>query len=242
MVTSNNISASRVGRMNYSFKGISIFRLKTFEDLCSHMLTLLKHGYTEAKSKPGLFYLKGKQGQCYFADMRGTDIVPIWSDPQPLFYVSFPDAMPFWLRSRLASGEYRRLGICRVSAEFDSEESGYAISAPELGLYMSAGVGGYCCQCGKDFSGDGDYCSKECRLAFEEVHSPHCSVCHTRLVFGQGDNHHINYAQDVTILVCRSCHLKIHRGSELGQYRPIDTSLPKRGSPATPPPSEAVKP
>jgi hypothetical protein len=42
-------------------------------------------GYSEAISKPNLF-CRSTQIVVFFADMRGTKEVPIWSDPVPLFY------------------------------------------------------------------------------------------------------------------------------------------------------------
>lgn len=46
---------------------------------------LVRLGYIEARSKPNLFRRDAKT-VTFFADMRGTEIVPIWSDPRPLFY------------------------------------------------------------------------------------------------------------------------------------------------------------
>jgi len=209
--------------MAYKFKGIPIFKLSTFEVLCSNMMHLISNGYIESKKKTGLFYRKGTYDEIYFADMRGTDMVPIWSDPCPLFYANFPDAMPYWKRCRLASAEYKNLSICRVSCEFDSTE--YSVNVPELGLYMSKGTDGYCEQCGIDFSGDGEFCSIKCADLFDDLHSPHCSICNKRLEYTQGDLHHTNYAEDIVMLVCRSCHLKIHRGVALKEYKPVDKPL-----------------
>lgn len=209
--------------MAYSFRGLPIFKLRTFEQLCSNLTTLISNGYQESYRKPALFYRKGVENEIYFADMRGTEIIPMWSDPAPLFYAKFPIEIPFWKRSRLATAEYRRLKVCRLSNEFDADE--YAISVPELGIWMSNGSAGYCDQCGKDFEGDGCYCSLECADLADELHSPHCKICNKRLDWDSGDRHHLNYADGITILVCRSCHLKIHRGTSLELYKPVDKRL-----------------
>lgn len=59
---------------------------------------LKKLGYKESTTKPHLFYkhikteIRSKDGQitrvngAVFADLRGTEIVPIWSDSRPLIY------------------------------------------------------------------------------------------------------------------------------------------------------------
>lgn len=44
--------------------------------------------------------------------------------------------------------------------------------------------------------------------------------------------HHVNYAKNIQIPVCRSCHSKIHNGSdpELQKYLPVDKRPKNQGS------------
>lgn len=47
---------------------------------------LCQEGFKQAREKPWLFLLPIKGVGMFFADMGGTDEVPIWSDPTPLYY------------------------------------------------------------------------------------------------------------------------------------------------------------
>ncbi|OLS29421.1 MAG: hypothetical protein HeimC2_00510 [Candidatus Heimdallarchaeota archaeon LC_2] len=48
--------------------------------------SLINLNYKESKQKPNLFYRVLPNGGVIFADMRGTEIVPIWEDPRPMIY------------------------------------------------------------------------------------------------------------------------------------------------------------
>jgi hypothetical protein len=197
---------------------------KTYEMMLGFGCLLTKHGYVESFEKPNLFYRKAEDGTVYFADMRGTDIVAIWEDPSPLFYAQFPDNMPYWQRSRLASMEFSDLEICRLSFEFDPEE--YCIVANDLGIYMSNSSLGWCDWCGKDFQRDGHFCCAECEQAHNDYYTKmlieHCKICNKELGDKEEIRHHVNYKENITISICRSCHLKIHRGKSLSDYIPVD--------------------
>jgi hypothetical protein len=193
---------------------------KIYSQLVGYSRVLKYHGYIESAKKPNLFFKH--MGEAYFfnnkeqwttptffADMRGTSEVPIWSDPSPLFYVTFSGEPPRWLKNRLAGQEFDNLRICRESYEPDLEE------------YSTQGDNGYCIICGKDFQDEGAYCSKQCENAERNFALPRCQVC------GEiSDNgllkHHLNYAEDKTIIICQSCHLKIHRGNNLPELKPVD--------------------
>lgn len=47
---------------------------------------LTKLNYRESIKKPNLFYRILANGGLIFADMRGSEIIPIWEDPRPLIY------------------------------------------------------------------------------------------------------------------------------------------------------------
>lgn len=200
----------------YLWAGEPIYRIDTALDLEHNEWVLLSKGYRESSRKPKLFY-RSDLGVVFFADMRGTDYVPVWQDTSPLFYVGQCD-IPRWRLSRIASQEFSRLGCCRLPTM--SDDTYYCIDAPDLGHY-ALGLG-YCVHCGKDIESDDDYCSPECAEASRLASMAHCVVCNkpiegTGLVF-----HHTNYAKDETVDVCRSCHLRIHRGTDLTQWKPVD--------------------
>jgi len=196
---------------------------------------LLKVAYQEFSKYPNLFYRKSSNG-LFFVDMRGTKNVPIWEEPVPLIYWRFGKAVPEWKRMRQIKEEFSRLdnqGISiRVnhSSEFPSYEAG----------------DGYCRECRTDFQASGSYCSDECaskalkrRYAMIMNRAPTCGVCKRKIVEDSyltiasilGANlttskvkHHVSYARDETILVCRSCHAKIHLSEDptLKTFRPED--------------------
>ena len=165
--------------------------------------------------------------------MRGTEIVPIWEDTNPLFYWNFKDDIPNWKKRRLIDEEYHRLvGTgCRIRISDESDE------------WFLPDEDGFCIICRKDFQGDGLYCSDDCEKqdyrkdAAKIVNdSPACEVCGKKIVDEWASRileekfphrkikHHISYADDKTKLVCAQCHSKIHHSNddELSKLRPID--------------------
>ncbi len=190
--------------------------------MCGFSRVLKAHSYFESVRKPNLFYKH--TGRAYFwnnnqhwttptffADMRGTSSVPIYKDTSPLFYAQFTNNPPRWLKTRLASDEFNNLKICRECSELD--HSDYNLQDME---------NGYCIVCGKDFQEDGSYCSQQCQQAAEHLGKVKCRVCGRVLEHNQAIEHHLEYAENKTILVCRSCHLKIHRGVKLPYLKPVD--------------------
>jgi len=195
---------------------------KTYNKMLGYSRVLKAHNYTESLGKPNLFYKHDGQAHFYsnqytmvtlFADMRGTELVPIWEDPSPLLYAQFSSNPPKWLMKRLLEQEYEELRVCRLSffAEYEPE-----------GLMFSEGGDGYCIVCGKDFQADGLYCSPQCQQADENLGKIKCRVCGKVLEYNQTIEHHLEYAENKTILICRSCHLKIHRGTKLPHLKPVD--------------------
>ena len=185
---------------------------KTYSKMLTYGRTLKKFGYRESLNKPNLFYRKDEDnGVVFFADMRGTDVVPVYEDPSPMLYAKFPDVMPTWKRKRIFEQEYGELPICRVSfyEEFEPE-----------GLMFGDGGNGFCIVCGKDFHNEGLYCSPQCEEAHKSLTKVRCRVCGKVLEYTQSVEHHLNYAENKKITVCRSCHLKIHRGTKLPNLKP----------------------
>lgn len=186
----------------------------TWDKMIGFARVLMARGYRESRSKPNLFYRSFAAG-CFFADMRGTEEVPIWSDPSPLFYVQWADSSPDtgWLRRRYALAEFNTLRFCRLSF-YEEFEPG--------GLLFGEGGDGFCIVCGADFKSDGLYCSAQCQRVSESLGTTKCRVCGEVLKLGQTIEHHLDYAEDKTIVVCRGCHMKIHRGSRFPALKPAD--------------------
>lgn len=201
---------------------------------------LRKLGYEESRTKLNLFYkpinteVKSKDRKynivkgAVFADLRGTDIIPIWSDSRPLIYftdlpfnifipefillersgcsprVSFyddcePDGWMFGLDG-IPSGFCKRCGV-EIIDEVDWE----ILRKDFIELY-SQGIDQnlevqYCETCRKI-----EYSMRDYRLQhYEDFKS--CQLCGTK----EGQvRHHINYNPEKIIRICRSCHGKIH--------------------------------
>lgn len=194
---------------------IDKFGREIYADTYNKMLhfgsILLRSNYKESRNKANLFFKKSGQNVIFFADMRGTEIVPLWEDPSPLLYATFPGTMPKWERRRLMEQEHASLGIGRFSF-YDGFE-------PD-GLFFGDGGDGYCIVCHKDFSGEGLFCSTRCEQAYKEMGKERCSICGKELPYDKLIQHHINYPENKTINVCRSCHSKIHKGSSLEKLKP----------------------
>ena len=203
------IAQDKFGRRIYS---------SVYQRLRKHGDVLERHGYRESAKSHNLFWKRGECGMVYFGDMRGTEETPIWQCPVPLFYaITTDEDMPDWKYKRLYKQEYERLGICRLSY--------YAENEPD-GVMFGQGGDGYCVGCGKDFQDDGLYCTPDCERQDNERIEEHlkrpCHVCQGVRRIDELVRHHLDYARDVTITVCRSCHWKIHQGGRHPDLLPID--------------------
>lgn len=207
---------------------------RTWFQMCKNAKALKKAGYTESKKKPNLFYLKivtslpttqtlligGGQTfvqkksteVIFFADMRGTDMVKIWENTDPYLSWTFPEPTPGWKKRRVIKAELKRLSKLGCPSRL----SYYQTSEP--GGLMFSDEDGFCRYCGKDFQSDGRYCSNDCLKNARERYEmwrrsglPACSVCHKKLERDERIFHHVSYYPVETVIVCRSCHTKIHR-------------------------------
>ena len=177
---------------------------------------LLRNGYKEAKNKKNLFYKKNELG-CFFADIRGTSMVPIWQDSRPLLYYSFKKKGLNWKKRRLVKQELKNLFkkgcVCRLSYEFPLENEEF--EGTEVAFHEDDGWyvwdDGYCWYCGKDFQDEGSFCSTECEEKFEEGLKEACPVCNEKMDFLTGIKHHISYFPEKIVFVHVACHNKIHK-------------------------------
>jgi len=196
---------------------------ETFIILKKYEKILITQGYQESNKKVNLFAKHTIDGS-FYADMRGTEEVKIWSDPSPLFYWFLKQTIPSWYRRRLIKIEMKTLfkaGCpCRLSDDnHDGIEGESYIVCESEGRYDWPD--GYCKYCGKDFHNDGDFCSNKCAGEYTEKYLwKKCEVCKQTKPDNQLIKHHITYVPEKTIIVCRSCHHKIHRTAQYINLRP----------------------
>ncbi len=200
---------------------------------------LEKLGYKESYNKPNLFYkyirkssekdeLGNKQG-IFFADLRGTDIVPIWDEPKPITYSKDLPFEKYIVEFILLI----RAGCSPRLTFFQSmEPSGWA-----FGLYEMPS--GYCKRCGSDiiYSVKWDILEEDINDLFSKGIDPnieinYCNICREieyakreyRLKYLSNSkfcelcgikeaelDHHITYNPSKIIRLCRSCHGKLHK-------------------------------
>jgi len=83
---------------------------------------LVALGYSEHTRKPDL-YVCSHPSVTFYADLRGTAMVPIWEDTSALFYWRFSGNLPLTLRRRMLAIETMRLRDVpwRVSGEMHED-------------------------------------------------------------------------------------------------------------------------
>lgn len=206
-----------------------------FRRLLRNGMRLEANGYFESVKKANLFVKKTAEG-VYFADMRGTKEVPIWTDTKPLFYWKFEEPVPPWKLRRIIKEELLRLFDvecpCRLSFEFHDSQGFEEVSTyldEENGIYHWPT--GYCELCGRDFEGEGEFCSKECEAANEELYKARCAKCGVSIDYKNAVDHHITYEPERKVLVCKSCHLKIHKSKKPTALKPPAESAKRFYSP-----------
>jgi len=212
--------------------GRRIYSNALWQKLLSTGQKLTELGYKESRSKPNLFFMKNECG-VFFADLRGTEIVPIWDDPRPLFYWNFSDDMPAWRCRRLIKEELIRLGSndCKARLSFEAykdrvfEETSVFIAEDELIFNWSEG---HCRNCGKDFQAEGEFCSKECEKEYEEKLKATCPVCGKKIDLLKEVKHHTRYSPEEMIFVHAGCHGKIHKSNLYPHLKPNDYLVNKR--------------
>jgi hypothetical protein len=193
--------------------------------------------WRESNNKPNLFY-KTFNRVTVFADMRGTEVIPIWEAPYPYIYAisGFED----W---------ERRNAIRLASKDFKNGEIEYRFSFPDTsepdGLFFGPEdelADGFCKMCDAEITAEDMrtalFCSDHCEKAhaqLEEMRRENrenaikCVLCGKPLGVFSSDTilHHIQYEPSEKLVhVCRSCHRKIHSNHEkypdLAPSRPPD--------------------
>lgn len=195
---------------------------------------LRKLGYKESANKHNLFYNKSRDGNLFFADMRGTEEVPVWESLSPLFYWKAVSSKEKWLVRRIIKQEFNRL----KDANCNPRLSFYQKHEPDELFFhgFDESGDGYCRICKKDFQNDGLYCSPLCeteannrekaewyKYLLEESKKIVCAICNRNPKIKDHENwyhlegfiqHHTSYSPEIKIAVCTSCHVKIHKNGE----------------------------
>ena len=216
--------------------GRPIFSDKIWNKMLENGAILQKIGYKESFKSPNLFYKgfpseQGKNGTI-FVDLRGTDFIPIWEDPDPIVYkfdnLAFIDFMK----------EVVKLKGSGVTIRF----SYYDSCEPEgWGFFLDEIPSGYCKRCGKNIVNEVDWTVLENGAYNAKIHENlmiiniivnHCNICKKMEITKQeyrekclknadlcelcGEKnaeltHHITYKTAKTIRLCRSCHGVLHK-------------------------------
>lgn len=196
---------------------------KTFLVLKKYGELLAGLGWKESLRKPNLFYRVFHE-ITVFADMRGTKIIPIWEDPSPLMYVSAKNHQD-WERRRAMRNAVEELDSSGIPHRFsfydEAELEGLFFGDPDVL------PDGKCKLCGKEFSHDSLFCSEKCedtnsqleKLRMEvraRANNVECAVCGKTVKEWGKDYimHHVDYDEEKTIPVCRSCHPFVHSRHE----------------------------
>lgn len=201
-----------------------------FLKLKKNEAVLLARGYREHDRKPNLFCREIHRGR-FFADMQGTEGVPIWEDTRPLFYWNFNQRKPKWERRRLIRRELidlRAAGCsCRLSfyALFRTEELSSVSTEvdEENGVYIWDD--GYCRFCKKDFFNEGTFCSRECEAHYDNTLKIPCAACDEKIPLFKEVRHHVSYVPEKIVFVHAGCHNVIHKTDRYPHLKPSQEDI-----------------
>lgn len=120
------IPIDKFGRKIYS---------KAFKQIEAIGKQLLLYGYTESRSKPNLFFCRYNI-VVFYADLRGTEVIPIWEDPSAVMYWNWrSDKLSLKERQLAVLIELTRLqGVpwrLLFYTQYDSEEAELVLSMAE---------------------------------------------------------------------------------------------------------------
>ena len=159
---------------------------KTYQRILRTAEKLRDIGYSESEKKPNLFHFKDNL-MVFFADMRGTDVVPIWEDSSPMIYWYKGKDMDEIETLNHVLAHFELLGAHSIrfhlsfyeqaeqgSLTFDNYDyvTKYLKDRFNLPLFLANSElspedqNGTCYSCGKKFSQPGFFCSDDCRLRF----------------------------------------------------------------------------
>lgn len=220
---------------------------KTWRIIRNQGEQLFMEGWKESRRNPNLFY-KSFESYRVFADMRGSDVIPIWDDPRPLLYirgyamdtshfaVKYPELyntnckdefvllrhVPPKIRDSII-GDFRRMGMkFRLSFYEEAEPD-------EFGKFEIH----TCLNCDSLLkTSELKWCSEQCKNeGLAELKScalsycqdlPVCVLCNKKIPIQSVHVHHITYFPEKTIPLHASCHLRLHKGGSHSELLPPD--------------------
>lgn len=192
---------------------------KPFNILLRQGKLLKKLGFYEPRNDN--LFKKDIEGGRIYADMRSTEIVPIWSDTDPIIYWFWDVTLPLWKRRRIINKEIKNLNEIgcpwRLSFEIHDNEDFIDASVDGNEILWNDG---YCKRCGKDFQNDGSFCEK-CRLDYESKKDK-CKACGEIIEFEKPIKHFTSFSPIVTVLVHEKCFVMIEVGGEYSHLKPPD--------------------
>ena len=216
--------------------GRPIYSDKIWSQIQENGAILQKLGYTESINKPNLFYkqltFNQDQNGLIFVDLRGTDFIPIWEDPDPIVYKN--DALAF-IDFFKEVVNLKGSGVPIRFSFFDSCE-------PEgWGFLINKIPSGFCKRCGKNIINVVDWTILEGgaynpkvqgNVIDVKIEINHCKIC-KKMEYAKREyrnnclkradkceicgeknaelTHHITYKTAKTIRLCRSCHGVLHK-------------------------------
>jgi hypothetical protein len=199
---------------------------KIYQILCNQGNNLLNLGYRESYNKPNLFLKTGEYGTI-FADMRGTNIIPVWENTDVLLYLKPNKKAENWQFTRWLEQELKSLNEHKIPNRFSFYGNYPHFDNTNSQEDTEPTGNGYCVICGYDMQKNGFTCSKNCELLEKRLHEYHsnCKICDSELLnHGSGIEHHTDYEHNITILVCPQCHARIHSKNNYlyAIYKPVD--------------------
>ena len=216
--------------------GRSIYSDQIWNQILENGGILQKLGYDESINKPNLFYkcltFSQNQNGIIFVDLRGTDFVPIWEDPDPIVYKN----------DNLAFADFFKEVVTLKGSGVSIRFSFFDMCEPEgWGFFLNEIPSGYCKRCGKNILEEVDWTILQNgaynikiqeKLIDINIEVNHCNIC-KKMEYIKHDyrnkclksadvceicgekkadlTHHITYKPAKTIRLCRSCHGVLHK-------------------------------
>ena len=175
-------------------------------------------GYQKSKITKGVYWKRRPEGGACLT-LRNVGFLPRYEQVKegPLFFFK-PNDKWTWQTTRARNEEMKRLDDGNIKFRFWVDED----------LYDRIKEGdGYCRFCKKDFQDKGRFCSIGCERSYKFQDCITCDVCFTPIVNHMYDLHHIRYDPEETIIVCRTCHVRIHHSNENPHLRPPKDDIDK---------------
>lgn len=215
--------------------------LKLFAQLKVYGEALESMDWRESSKTPNRFY-KDIFGIRTFADLNGTRESSILDDSRIYLWVYKEDNLdwkeknPDWVLRRallIARNELQIHDIplpTRFNFYEECEPGGLF-----FGTQFQMVPKGLCNLCGEILNKESLFCSEKCEKAYiqlvemqkeEMEQSKKCALCNKFLTYFPEDTivHHVSYKPEKTIVVCRSCHSKIHSNHD--KYPDLAPNLP----------------